>query len=564
MGAALRTGDMVAVRYRVERVLGTGGMGVVVAARHVETGELRAVKVMNREPAEGAGWAERFRREALVGQRLSSEHAVRVLDVGGFDEGRPWLVMEHLVGTDLGKMLRKRGPLPVEEAAGYVSAACDAIAEAHAIGVVHRDLKPANLFLAKQEDGSSCLKVLDFGISKVSFADDRDALSVTQSGEVIGSPAYMAPEQIRSFGEVDPRSDVWALGVILYELLTGKWPFPGKASVEMIAMVLERKPDPVSKYRAGLPPALEDLLLRCVEKDLGKRLASASELRQALEPFLAPDDADDRPTPVAPMRAASIAPPPEPVVTTGEQPPVSVPPASTASQAVQRTLPIEPRAGEGSSRRSVYAVAAACAALVVLMAIGLLRRSPVPPSRDDVHRAVATVAPSGEPAATTAQPAETSEAPSGAIASTPSGEPAEPAPADSASPAEDASPADSASSSSDPPSDGVWRPWNRPGGKPLVERPRKGDGRHVDPLAAAAALRAAALSARRCKRHGGPTGAARVDVSFAPSGVPSSVRVGAPFSGTAVGRCIVGAFRGARMPAFQGSTFTASKTVTIK
>ena len=560
MALAVRSGDIIAGNYRVERVLGTGGMGVVVAARHVDTGELRAVKIMNREPVDGAGWASRFRREALVGQRLQSEHAVHVYEAGGFDEGQPWLVMEHLEGTDLGKLLRRRGPLPVDEAAAHVVAACDAISEAHDLGVVHRDLKPANLFLARRPDGSTCLKVLDFGISKVSFGEDPAALAVTQTGEVIGSPAYMAPEQIRSFGQVDPRSDVWALGVILFELCTGKWPFPGKASVEMIAMVLERRPDPPSKYRAGLPAAFEALLMRCLEKDLEQRTPSARVLAAALEPFLAA--VDDRPTPTLPPRARAPladaplegapltdAPPSPPAITA--PPPVSLPPASTASQAVQRTVPIEAPRADGPSPRAVYFVAAAALSLVALTTLVLVRRA-----RPAPDESVVVASASAQP------PAEIVGAP--AIApSTPAAPSAEASaePVTTADPSSSADPITSADPSASPARPGrLGAP--QPG--PVTVEPRAGDGRHVDQLAASAALGAAAGAARRCKRPGGPTGSARVDVSFAPSGRVSSVRIGGPFEGTPVGKCIRAAFSGISVPPFQGSTFSAGKTVTIK
>jgi serine/threonine-protein kinase len=560
MAASVQLGELIAGRYRVEKILGVGAMGTVVSAWDTREDARRAVKVMHPEPMGDASWAERLRREAQIGRELTSEHAVRVLDVGGFDpEERPYLVMELLEGTDLGRVLKARGPLPIADAALFVYQACEAIAEAHAIGVVHRDLKPGNLFLTQRPNGSEIVKVLDFGISKAAIEGADITPDVTKTGELLGSPAYMAPEQIRASSNADPRSDVWALGVILYELLTGRWPFPAKASLEIIAMVLERAPEPPSKHRPDLPPALERVVLGCLEKDVAKRIQSAGELRIALLPFVPQEVADnEEATQVMPsLRPRSFRPRP-PV---DEAPPsVPLPPASTASSA-SVAMPAPAANAAPRSRLSPRAMgiaigvgAAWIAAAVILIA---LRKPP----------AVSA----GESGATSASASATATVTATATATAVD----QAKPIDSAQPIETAEPSATAPQTA-PPSTGaapegeaVARPsgGSRPPGKSLDEKPpapREGSGHGIDQVAAMGALASAAAGAKRCKKPGGPTGSARVEVTFGPSGKVTSARVGGPFDGTPVGKCILGVFNGASVPPFSGSTFSAGKTVTIK
>jgi serine/threonine-protein kinase len=286
----LGAGEVLAGKYRVERVLGRGGMGVVLEATHVELRERRAIKLLLPEALANAELVERFLREGRAAARLRSEHVVRIHDVGRLDGGEPFLVMEHLEGADLRSLLKARGPLPPEETVDYVLEACEAVAEAHALGIVHRDLKPANLFCARAADGSPTIKVLDFGISKArAMASDADedsgeALTMTKTSEVVGSPTYMAPEQMKSARDADARSDVWALGVILYELSTGQLPFKAPSLPELCALVLTSAPVRPSEHRAGIPAALEEVILRCLEKDPARRFASVAALAAALVP----------------------------------------------------------------------------------------------------------------------------------------------------------------------------------------------------------------------------------------------------------------------------------------
>ena len=212
-GIPVRPGDVLAGKYRVDRVLGVGGMGVVVAATHLQLQQRVALKFMLDAGLAQPTQVERFGREARAAVRLRSDHVARVLDVGTLETGSPYIVMEYLDGSDIGSVLEQRGAMPVDMAVDCVLQACDAVAEAHALGIVHRDLKPRNLFLTTRNDGRALVKVLDFGISKHTTGSD---LSLTRTTEIMGSPSYMSPEQFRSAKLVDERTDIWALGAILY------------------------------------------------------------------------------------------------------------------------------------------------------------------------------------------------------------------------------------------------------------------------------------------------------------------------------------------------------------
>src|SRR6266511_1188050 len=218
-------GEILAEQYRVERVQGVGGMGVVVVATHLQLEERVAIKVLVKEALGNAEAVARFAREARAAVKIKSEHVARVIDVGTLETGAPYMVMEYLEGGDLSQVLQSRGALPVEDAVEYVLQTCEAIAHAHVLGIVHRDLKPANLFLIRRPDGTAAIKVLDFGISKVMPAKGSSSdNAMTRTRAVMGSPLYMSPEQMTSTRDVDGRTDIWALGVILYELLSGQPP----------------------------------------------------------------------------------------------------------------------------------------------------------------------------------------------------------------------------------------------------------------------------------------------------------------------------------------------------
>lgn len=274
----------------MDRVLGQGGMGVVVAATHMDLHEERAIKLMRASHLANPKAVERFFREARALVKLRSQHVAEVYDVGRLDCGTPYLVMEKLSGEDLAKTLERRGTLPIAEASRIVLQAAKALADAHTLGIVHRDLKPANLFVARGADGHSIVKVLDFGISKHTL-NINDDVEMTGASEVLGSPLYMAPEQMCSAQSVDGRADIWSLGAILHQLLTGRSPFQGTSRPELFAAVLT--PVPVrapSSQRPEIPPALDAIVLRCLEKERIHRYARIDDLIADLSAFLASTD----------------------------------------------------------------------------------------------------------------------------------------------------------------------------------------------------------------------------------------------------------------------------------
>ncbi|WP_437993366.1 protein kinase domain-containing protein [Sorangium sp. So ce145] len=281
-----RVGDVVGGKYRVERVLGRGGMGIVVAAHHLSLRHRVALKFLLPEGRTTPGATERFFREAQAAAAIASEHIARVIDVGQTDDDLPYFVMEYLNGIDLEALLESRGPLPVEQAVSYVIEACEALAEAHSLGIVHRDLKPGNLFLASRKDGSTLIKVLDFGISK---ASEEGVLGLnaqlTASAVVLGSPRYMSPEHIRSTRTVDARSDIWALGMTLYQLLTGRLPFETESVSALFVSIVTDAPVPPRSHRPEIPLALEWVILMCLEKDPARRPQTIAELATLLEPL---------------------------------------------------------------------------------------------------------------------------------------------------------------------------------------------------------------------------------------------------------------------------------------
>jgi serine/threonine protein kinase len=286
---APRPGEILAGRYEVGELLGAGGMGVVVAAKHVELRNEVAIKLLHPELTGTAEAVARFLREARLMAALQSEHVTRVYDVGRLPGGAPYMVMERLHGTDLHKVAR-RGALPIEEAIDAILQASEAVAEAHAQGIVHRDLKPANLFVTTRVDGSTLIKVMDFGISKLVGAA-RPGLELTLEGGLtapamlMGTPHFISPEQIVAAHTVDHRTDVWALGAMLHRLIAGSVPFEAADSLDTLRKVMLDPPTLLRERCPRAPPALEAAILRCLEKDLEQRMPSVAALARALAPF---------------------------------------------------------------------------------------------------------------------------------------------------------------------------------------------------------------------------------------------------------------------------------------
>ncbi len=281
----LSAGQVVADKYRIDGVIGAGGMGVVVAATHLDLDQKVAIKLLRDASTDAVA---RFQREARLIVRLKSEHVARVFDVGTLDDDTPYIVMERLEGEDLARMLAKRGPLPVEQAVDYVVEACEAVAEAHTLGMVHRDLKPANIFVARGPGGTSSVKVLDFGVSKSlearGGADDAVG-ELTNEGVALGSPGYMSPEQITSSRDVDARADIYSLGAILYRLVSGATPHKGDTLMSVLASMAAAPIPPLSILVPKVPPAFSAIVERCLSQDRNARPASIAELAQALVPF---------------------------------------------------------------------------------------------------------------------------------------------------------------------------------------------------------------------------------------------------------------------------------------
>jgi len=284
--AIVREGEILAGKYRVERVLGVGGMGVVVAAHHMQLDEKVAIKFLRPALLRDPELVGRFAREARAAVKIKSEHVARVLDVGTLESGAPYMVMEYLAGRDLAAWLQRHGRLPIGQAVDFVLQACVAVADAHRLGIVHRDLKPANLFCVRRSDGQLIIKLLDFGISKrTELGGAKQGALATKTGDLMGSPLYMSPEQTRSAKDVDAQTDIWALGVILYELLTGSRPFVGQSFQEIAIRIVTGSFLPLRKLRPEAPAGLEAVILRCLEKDARKRYENVADLAVALVHF---------------------------------------------------------------------------------------------------------------------------------------------------------------------------------------------------------------------------------------------------------------------------------------
>jgi serine/threonine-protein kinase len=391
-------GTVLAGKYRIEKLLGVGGMGWVVEATHVHLEQRVALKFMHAESMrEHPDSIARFLREARAAARIQSEHIARVFDVGTLDDGSPYLVMEYLEGQDIEGLLRQKKTLPVEQVVDYAMQACEALAEAHAKGIVHRDLKPANLFLARQTDGSVRVKLLDFGISKLApTAGGKDA-GMTSTQALMGSPLYMSPEQLRSSKNVDRRTDLWSMGIILYEMLGGESPFVAQTLPEVCSRIMAEPPPPLPMGGKGIGA----VVMRCLEKDPQNRFSDAGALAMALAPFGAPEMRSIADKIARVVRSSDASLPGLKVDGSGPLSPMS---AAAASGIAQTSASFGTVHSSGASRRSsrVAVVLAATALVAVAAAVAVFAtRKHVEPPTIVATPPGTTVAPAAAPSGPT-------------------------------------------------------------------------------------------------------------------------------------------------------------------
>jgi serine/threonine-protein kinase len=435
--AGVAVGQVLADKYRVERVLGAGGMGVVVAAYHVQLDERVAIKFLLPDMLVDAEAVTRFTREARAAVKIKSEHVARIFDVGVLETGAPYIVMEFLEGSDLAAWIRQRGPLPIGQAVDFVLQACVAVAEAHALGIVHRDLKPANLFCVRRADGRLVVKVLDFGISKMTSFHGSTAGSSTKTNAIMGSPQYMSPEQMQSSKDVDGRSDLWALGVVLYELIAGRVPFSGATFPEIVMKVAASEPAPLRDIRSEVPQDLENVIRRCLQKSAAARYPNVAELASALLPF-APQNARVWVERIAgTIQAAGMS---ASALALAESP-------DSRAVATGGTLPTVGTTVVNSPRATSVAVAIGIvAAMTVAATAGIVYVTRKPSGVDVAPARAFSEQPSSPPFAAQAPPSSTKEPPVAALAPAPSPEPA----AVARTPSPSAQPKDSDTASAPP------------------------------------------------------------------------------------------------------------------
>lgn len=420
-------GDLIDGKYRVDRVLGQGAMGSVVAARHTLLDTDVAVKVLSMELLRHEKAVERFMREARAVARLKSEHVAHVMDVGTLEGGQPYIVMELLEGEDLDRMLLRTGPFPTDKAVDYVLQALEAVAHAHAAGVVHRDLKPANLFVTMAPDGREVLKVLDFGVAKLheapaSSSNPEHVGALTGEHAALGSPGFMAPEQVRCARDIDERADIWGMGAVLYELLTGRPAFDGESVGEIFGAILHMDPTPPRRIRPDVPAGLADAVLRCLCRGRELRFQSVAQLAAAIEPYGTgalveypariartleravrmsdpghsnrPPDVVTSPTPVPPRMYYTPGPPHSAIRSTPLRPPEMNTRSTLLDAAGTQRVSLHP------GRRHIQMVLGAALTVVVLAGGTALVRKGVPWSHDAAAVAPVDPPPAESPAAT--------------------------------------------------------------------------------------------------------------------------------------------------------------------
>jgi serine/threonine protein kinase len=411
--ADLVPGMVVRGKYEILEKIGAGGMAAVYRVRHLAFGEIRAMKVVAAKLCDDEGFLKRFRTEAVVTRRLQHPNAVRVDDLDVTEDGRPFIVMEHVQGKNLREVIREEGAFEVARAAAIGSQVASALAAAHAIGITHRDIKPDNILLTVGPDGQAQAKVLDFGIAKVregSF-DVGPGYTPTETGMVVGTPQYVSPEQAmgKRGDDLDGRSDLYSLGVTLYEMITGRLPFESATPMQMILHHVQTPPPPPQKVRPdlNLPPAVGAALMRALQKEPGRRFRTAEEMAAALEALTVLPATAVSPRAGATLRAPATRPAGstaiavEPILT-------PQPRARTAPTRVRPPAPVPPPEEE-PSRSSTGVIAAS--ALIILAVVGAVawrssvRARPVAPVASPVAEAPAAPGPAPVEGAPVAAPA---------------------------------------------------------------------------------------------------------------------------------------------------------------
>jgi serine/threonine-protein kinase len=434
----VQPGAVVAGKFRVDRVLGEGGMGVVVAATHLQLDEPVALKFLLEHAATNPESLARFIREAKAAAKLKSEHVARVIDFGVLEDGTPYIVMEYLQGKDLGAIIRERGPIDPASAAEYVIQAAEGLAEAHARGIVHRDIKPENLFLVDREMGWQEVKILDFGISKIARPAAGGVSANISTQSIMGSPCYMSPEQLRSTSTVDHRTDIWSLGATLFELVSGRTAYDSaKTLPELIAAILESPAAPLLDAIMHVPPGMRSIIARCMEKDRDKRFANTADLAVALLPF-APKRAraaveraiavtksagmSSSPnvgvglTLAGDVEAPTLPPPPPPAAVTQQS-------ARPGGASTMQQMAVSTGSNAGSRRSKGAIVGIAAGAVVVAGAIGaavVLGRGHTAPAGAGTETTKATGLPSVIAPSASAAPPPAADSSSGQTAASPS------------------------------------------------------------------------------------------------------------------------------------------------
>ncbi|HEY2367471.1 MAG TPA: serine/threonine-protein kinase [Polyangiaceae bacterium] len=329
MNHPIEPGTVIASKYRIERALShvgpneSAGLASVYLAWHEILQQNVALKILSPELASEPEVTSRFLNEARAAVRLRNEHVVVVMDVGT-EEGTPYIVLEHLEGENLETILQKRGPLPPKEVVDWVLQVLEAVAHAHAQKIIHRDLKPSKLFVTKKHDGTAMVKVLDFGLAKITSG--LQGAIATKTTAMLGSPAFMSPEQLRSAKNVDPRADVWSIGVVLFHLVTGKFPFEGESDGEIFASIIEKPAAKLRSVKADAPEDLERVIAKCLSRSLDERYANVGELALALGPLASPQGA---PSVDRICRTLGVAPPPPPPPAAAAATPAAKPTSAT-------------------------------------------------------------------------------------------------------------------------------------------------------------------------------------------------------------------------------------------